>query len=245
MPFTHTPFGAGVMDWTTIATENAAFRSWVNQIPIGDLAAASIRRENLVRPNLQGFPLDGSEGGLQQAFGSSYGLLEPTAMKPPEWGSRRRRLACNPFKVSGYGDLWRFPIGKTLRLLRASDVEVHITFEYQTRADPPGGTAGAFYPDGLGSGNRCGYFSCNRLNRSDLDDNEFAGGIMHAYSLQPGGAGATGGPNHTYGHVCWIGNVAVGVYDFQLVYNRNSSATGAADLYQLDISRVQVDVEVL
>lgn len=244
MPFVPTvTFANGtVMNWTDFDSNNVAYRVWARGIPVGDVNAGAIHRENLVRPVLAGFPLGGMESGFQSGFESNYGIGSTTANVPAEWGSRRKRLTFNTFVNDGVTEFWYFPIGKTFRLLRQSDIEVHCSLEWQTRS-LLSAAGGATYPNGAGGpvgAARGGFFALHYRRRANNQETVWTAGVQHIYSMQD--AGAVNPPNHQHGMVSLVDTLAAGVWDVMLVYHRGGAP---AVLYQVDIGRVQMTLEIL
>ena len=238
MPFVPTAFNDGtVMDWAAVAANNSDFRIWSSQVPVGDVNAGAIRREHLVRPVVDGFPVNGFLSTFQIGIEANYGLGSPIGQMATDWGSKRRRLALNPPVVDGVTETWHFPIGATIRLLRAFDIEILCTLEWQTRADV---AAGVSYPDGIGGGARGGYLAIHSRDRTTNVENQYFAGLQHLYPEQVAGGGNPTGPNHETGLVVGIGTFGPGVVDFGLVYHRANAPNG---LRQIDFSRIQMTIE--
>lgn len=231
MPFADTPLVAGTINWSSLKTNFDDFRTWVNAIPNGDLSNGAVTRENLVRPVILGFPVGGMWSTLQEGYQRDRGLDEHPAQQFVEWGSRRGRFPIVPYKVPAVDEVWRYPIGGTLRLYRNSDVEAHCRFEWIAR------TQTATYPTGAGAGDRCGYYAIHYFNRTTGNDIALTEGLHHVYA-----DGVSWITTHDNAVVSMVQTLAAGVYDLQLCYHRNNCPE---TVHQLDVARPLFHVEVL
>lgn len=221
------------MTWTSIAANMTALRNWCNAVPVADVAASAIRREHLVRPVIQGFPLQGSFSTLQAVYSQEYGTNEHVQTSS-EWGATRRRIPFNPTVNDGVDEHWYLPLSRTIRLPRECDVEVHASFMVRIVADVPR------YPDGAGgplNAARGGFFSIHYRSRTTGVEAEASDGTQHTYP--PSGAGDAAVDRV---HVSMVETLAAGVWDLMLVYHRGSSPT---TLHQIDVTRAHLSVEVL
>lgn len=232
MAFVPTAFTNGQpMSWAGVATNTDAFLNWNRQVPEGDVNAGAIRREHLVRPVIDGFPVGGFVSTMQIGLERSYGLDVPIGSMPADWGSRRRRLSMIPAVNDGILETWRLPIGATLRLVREMTIEVLCSLEWEVRSD-----ATAFYPNGAGGGDRGGFLAIHSHQRSTNTETADLRGLQHLYPQEPGFAEE----NHRQGMVALVRTFAAGVVDLSLCYHRGGAPVG---VNQIDFSRIQMTIE--
>ena len=231
MPYTDTPL-SGTMSWSSISTNLVAFRTWVNSIPNSDLTNGAVIRENFVRPVILGFPFQGVQSTLQEAWDLSRGLGEFAAMANTEWGTKRNRDAFVPVINDGVVSLWFSSIARTIRLDRSLDIEAHCDFEFQTRSDV------VEYPDGAGTQTnaaRCGFFTMHWFDRANFIDNFALYGKQDVYHRDNDGVRS----NDT-AKVSMVETLAAGTWDIQLVYHRSAAPD---TLLQIDIGRATLHIE--
>jgi hypothetical protein len=222
------------MEWEDIQENAVAVRAWVNDIPETDIDTGVIRREHLVRPVIGNGDFRST---FQEAYQAPLGIrtISPfTALEDDgdniAWGTDSERTILLPRSADGDG-LIRTRIGRTRRLVRSSDVEVHCTFQALVVADP----AEAAYPDGAGGPANAavaGYFAIHAYRRSTGAETVYNFGRQDVY------------PAFTYErvHVLLVDTLAAGVWDFTLVYHRD---TAPDEILQIDIARANMTIEVL
>lgn len=239
MPITYVnhPYVDGnVMSWGQLAADFAAARVYSNEITIADIAAASVRREHLVRPFITGFPLNSFESDFQGTFWRSFGMDEPTALTTSDWGARRNRLTWIPFVNDGIRARWYFPIGFSFSIPESRDIEVLCSLEFQNRGQlPPGGP---FYPTGGGAGDLGGYFRIHTYERSTGIERIFPAFDQQVYpnETNPGGI-----LHHDRVQLAMADVLTAGAWDVYLVYDRDLAP---GDLEQFDLSRCYLTGEV-
>lgn len=73
---------SGTITTSAMQTELDRVRDWINTgVVVGDLAANGITRQAVYRPNVYGFPLQGSEGVVQDVWGVQR-CIENAATRP-------------------------------------------------------------------------------------------------------------------------------------------------------------------
>lgn len=222
-----------VMSWSAVAANLATFRSWINAVPLADIATGQIEREHLVRPRLLQFPVQAIQSGFQTVFWQTYGNPIPSALQRAEWGSRAERLLIKPYRLPAGTDRWYTPISRTVHFPRDVDVDLQATFEVCTR----GPVAGPLYPDGAGLAGSavCGWFRWHVIDRAAGTDTPYVPGEQWVF---PSEAGAPGSNAYTDQlHVSYCGSLTAGTYDFVLVYHLGATPS---TLQQIDVSRVSV-----
>lgn len=219
------------MVWADIAANIAAYRAWVNNVPLGDFAFKAVKREHLVKPDVKGFPDTSFQSTFQSAWWRTFGVDDPSASVDSAWGSRRTRFMCFMNAV-GANERWRFPIGATIWLPAESHMEVGLTFDMHTRQDP----AAVAYPNGAGAGALGGYFALVARPRSTGIERECDGSRRMVYPNDTGGAGT----HSDSVRVCTAETWAAGWHDISLHY---FLSTASLNIYQHTIGRVTMKIE--
>lgn len=234
MPYTDTPIAAGTMSWTAIQNNLTDFRTWLNSIPNGDLENGAILREHFVRPVILGFPFNGVQSTLQEAWDCSRGMGDFPAMQNTEWGAKRNRDAFVPVINDGLTEQWYTSIARTIRLDRSMYIEAHVDLEWQTRSDT------VEYPNGAGgpaNAARCGFFAVHWYERATATDNYAVYGKQDVYHRD-----ADGVRSNDTGKVSMVETLDAGTWDIQLVYHRSAAPE---TLLQIDIGRATLHIEGL
>lgn len=240
MPITYVnhPYVDGaVMTWGALASDFAAARTYLNEINIADVTAASVRREHLVRPFITGFPRNSFESDFQGCFWRSFGQEDATALTPNDWGARRNRLTWIPKVNDGVRARWFFPIGFSFSIPETREIEALCTLEFQNRATNPA-AGGPVYPDGAGAGNLGGYFRLHTYERSTAIERIYPHGDQQCY---PNDAGAGLALHHDKVQIAIQDTLLAGEWDLYLVYDRDLAPSS---LEQFDMSRCYLTGEV-
>ena len=202
------------------------FRDYYNRINVADVTTGSLRTEHLVRPRMA---VD-FDGEARLIAPMSYGLLENDGVDPTTWAIRQRRMTISPSKYAA-GEVWRIPLGRTIRLAAEAIVEFDCTFAYQVR----GLTSGPIYPDGAGAGSVGGFLSLRAYERSTATETEFPVTRNTVYPMEPFGFFQSSAKMHLRRTA-----FAAGAWDFYIGYARNG---GPITLAQIDISRFVGKIE--
>lgn len=220
------PNDGDVIDFdTSIDVALTAFRDYFNRVTLGDITAASIQAEHIVRPRL-GTDFDGETRLIAPM---QYGALENDGVTKATWAIRQKRLTLSPSKLSA-GELWRLPLGRSIRLAADALVEFDATLIYQVR----GLTTGPQYPDGAGTGEVAGHLSLWTYARATASLSEKGLTQNNLYPMRPFGWFQGSARFH------WRGTLAAGKHDLFIGYARNG---GAIDLAQIDVSRFVGKIE--
>jgi hypothetical protein len=119
MPISVTnPVNGQAMSWTSMATQLATMRTWVNAVPVTDVADGSIQREHLVRPVIAGFPVEGMRSDFREHRWRTSNLTGPNLYSRSSWTADRVTIDPDAAdrettNVSG-ADRWNTPIGAPL-----------------------------------------------------------------------------------------------------------------------------------
>lgn len=225
-----------VMDWTPIASDFAAIRAWLNAVPNGDVVNGTIQREHLARPPIQGFPIQGMEGTVQSAYWRTLGLSDPDGMVPGEWGVRRNRFTVFPLLMPP-DNVWRFPVGATLRMPNSSHLHVGVGLEWQHRVRDAGGTVK--YPDALGAGVQVGWIGVELKDRLSGVVTRDARHRVFVYPQQDAARAQT--IFHDSGEIRFDTTSAFNsVIDLVLYYEHHQASAGVGA--QLDIGVVSMSI---
>lgn len=242
MPFVPTPFVAGAtMVWGDVASNFLALREWINAIPSNSVTAGSIRREHLVRPVIQPFPVNGAHSTFQAVLGSKFGIETLPALERAEWGPKIDRLTIFPLETGAVEETsglerWVTPIGKPIFIVKDTHVSVTLQFDLQVRSD---GSAAPLYPDGVGGGSRAGYFLLVIYDRQNNTEDLRQFRIVYPIDPPPPLTSTK-----SMDRVCFHStfNLTAGAYDVALVYYRGN---GADLVRQLDLSSITCHVELI
>lgn len=233
MPASFTPHVDGdVLDWTELADNFEAARTWLNEIPAADIADGAVQREALVRPRILGFPNQGFQSGFQRGFWLQHGLPNHNALFGREWGSRVQRHIIKPSKLPSGTSRWYTPISRTVYFPFDCDIDVQATFETCVR----GPETDPVYPDGASLANSevSGRFRWHVYARdTDLETSD-ASGEQEVYPTE----GPAAGTSRSYTdqvHLSLVTSLLAGTYDLFVVYHLDD-----ATISQIDLSRVMV-----
>ncbi len=239
MPYVDVPVVTGaVMSWDDLASNFSDARDWLNEIPSSDFGSAVIQREHLVRPILQGFPVQGIRSSFQAEFRSTeIGTTPPTPLDFDRWGPKVNRLTIKPNETRGQTVLggleatrWVTPIGKTFYTPKQGSVTVICQFDLNVRSDP----AGPYYPLGA-AGELGGTFAILWFDSAQSEEELLC--LRNIYPLDT--AALAGSSDRYVERVSLLGRftASAGHHDVALVYYRG---TVADPLAQVDLTNVNL-----
>lgn len=232
----------GTITTSAMQTELDRVRTWLNTgIVVGDLAATGITRQAIYRPNVYGFPLQGSEGIVQDVWGVSQCVDNPTTRPGARSDTTGRLFLAQAFgRTSAFTealydeDQFRFAkIAKRFVLDVAAFVEFSLHFEAAVISDwadaasgdfpDAGGTFGVYYQE-------VGSATASRItgSRRRANVNHYAAGLGRASKMN---LYNTGGAL----------SLAAGTWDVWLQYDRPSSTAGVAQV-ALGVASLKIEV---
>lgn len=243
-----------VMQWADVHGAINTYRGWVNDIPVGDISAAAVQTEHIVRPRVVGYPMNSFRAQRQVVQTASFGLNASAVHTPEQWASRPDRLTIYPFLL-GSGGVWNTPLGFRLVLPVAATVEICMTWEWQIR-HREGSVSAPTYPNSTdGVDSDAGYFSLFSQRRYGIDGNPVSGAatersVTRNYVTPFAGDALDYVEAGTYryhdrGAIRWTNtSTNAGVWDFWLGYTAETSGI-ANDLFQLDVSAFSATLDAL
>lgn len=213
-----------VIDPVLVAAEFTGIAVWLNGgVLVGDITGASIRSEHIFRPEITGFPKNGSEGQLQAAYEQHHGLNEEFkdgsrtsagAMDLAPWRNRRSMFLGGgrmPFKIAD--------AAKRLFIDAPHNVEIRSSFWATTQyndevAVPP------VYPDNAGEFvvryKEVGTTTTVTLNETRR--------FLQPYATVSAGSSTTKIPTGHYSARGCVLALAAGTWDFWLEYQRQGAS---------------------
>lgn len=236
------------MSWTAISSEITTVTEWLQGVtgPIGsgDFAVASLRTEDVYRPELYDWPIQGIVGQFQSGYTRTHGLAEDRAGFAAE--SKFERVAI-PLRSMDISDLWRVAhSAKTLNLNESSEVEVNIHLEYVLSYNS---ALAAAYPTAAGAGDEGGFFAIATFQRDVIGASPpETVRTTSRRSVYPGGSIAIPADNLTGMHCSevleWTGTLGAGEWDIYLVFGLDTPTANYLDIYAISVLRINSVVEV-
>lgn len=104
---------SGVQSWTSLATQFATMRTWVNAVPSADVVDASVQREHLIRPVVQGWPSNGQVSAWREHRWAEIGTLGLPMYGPKRW-SIPDKYTISPDNADREGGVWITPVGAAI-----------------------------------------------------------------------------------------------------------------------------------
>lgn len=249
MGYADTPLVAGtVMEWSDLADNFEDMRTNLNGswTPNIDFVDGGARREHLVRPVIQGFPVNGAFSTFQAMYrGTPLGIDPPTELQYTKWGSKVDRVTIKPFlckgATAGSDTLarWVLPGGVFVVAPRTMSTTILCQFDCQVRSstDTPQPT----YPTGAGGGETAGEFRLLVHDRSDNTED-----MRQPRTMYPLFDTASSNADTIFldrVSMCTTLDLAAGEYDIALVYLRGNGAAGDL-IRQLDLTCLTLHVEL-
>lgn len=231
-----------VMLWADVQANLDIGRLYLNDIPNADIATGGIRREHLVRPRIQGFPVEGVEGGAQAAYGRTYGTQQPDVAPDLEWGSLSKRITIIPTASNGVTRAIPTAIAKTFFVWTDNYASFVLSADCQIRAN----NNVAIHPFDAGPGTQAvgGYFAIHVYDLNANTDTELVGSRRYIYPMDhSNGAGPV--TSFHQQQILMYGErhlTTPGWYESQVWYHVDAAAS---TIDQIDLSRIQLHVEVL
>lgn len=247
------------MDWAAAHNFINEYGTWLNAIPLADVADDAVLTEHIVRPRVFGFPSNEFRGVRQIVKHATFGLDAQAGLLPEQWASRER-LTIYPAALAAVDgqDVWLTPLGFRVVLPNQADVEVAMSWEWFIRTALIGGS-GPTYPNSAnGTPATAGWFSLFRTRRFDGDGASVAGPMEEATitrnqvnplegdALDFSYASTAAGNLRTFqsrGALLWRATLAAGTWDFALGYV--GPTTPVDGLLQLDVSGFSGTLEAL
>lgn len=237
------PSDGAAMSWSTLASQFATMRTWLNAVPVTDVEDASIEREHLVRPVVSGFPTQAQESSWRHLRWQDRGRDVPSLWSRTRWSIPERVTICPRETYGGIAandNVWRTPIGCTMDP-GSSEHRIRFSCSYQVRMNPTlWAPAGA-----LGPKTKAGELQVRAYVRSvglevttvataDLYCNEYDS--TDPVGLDPGGGAAYG---RLYGKVDLFALLVTVPDDLYVVFVRTRD-----NVDQVDLSRIAFHTEV-
>lgn len=235
MPFVPEPLvDSVVMSWEDYADNFGDARVWINAIVNADVVTASIEREHLVRPVLGGLPVNGVWSSFQAVYHDFYAIGSTEATRDSEWGAKPERVTMTKEQARpDEGVHILTPFGRTIHLPYDSAVSVVCTFDAHAAADSL-----VEYPDGAGgAGNVVGSFFLYHYDRQSGDVTERAAHSVYAGTIV--GFGTTTNKVQMFATF----SADDGTHDLVLAFRFDDDVD--SDVYQIDVTRVTFQIEVL
>lgn len=234
---------SGSITTSAVQTELSRVRTWANTgIVVGDFAALGVTRAAIYRPNVYGFPLQGSEGVMQDAWFCQQGAEHPTTRPGTRstatgrlfLAQARRRTSVFTNRLYDENQFRFARVAKRFTLDVASYVEVALQFEAIVVSDwgdaasddypDPAGTFGIYYQE-------VGATSATRLTgsrrRANLNHYAAGSGAASKFNLY-----TTGGA---------VASLAAGTYDLWLQYDREASTVGVEQVV-VGVASLKIEV---
>ena len=236
------PLNTTNTSWTELSSNFDDLRSYLNAIPVADVAARSVRREHLVAPTVRGYPQDRFESEVQLRGGFENGTAVSPGTSPAAWGARVERLTIVPRHVDPRVYL---PLGWTLYttnpwgLARQVEIEIHGSVQVRVDWNDPL----TRYPDGAGAGAAAGRLEIRVRDRTTgIWVPSLAGAcdlFPQDYATPPDGFRSVRGEPWRCVHV---GDLVAGrVYDLVLSYVRDTAPLG---IRQIDLSEITAKIAI-
>lgn len=213
------------MQWSGVESNLDTIRDWINGgVQTSDIVAGSLRREHIVRPRIEGAPVNGFIGQLHALYGVHDMQSSAKANSAPEWASRRARDSIKPYFVPP-GDTWRTRLGVSFYLPKTAVIFVKVQASVFVN-----GNASLNYPNGSGSGSRLGRLSISNLARVNLQETEYEHSRHYLFPEVREAA-----------YMASRMSLLAGWHDVFLVYERGTIADISADV-QIDIARFNMHI---
>jgi len=240
MPISVTdPTDATAMSWSFLATQFATMRTWVNAVPNGDVVDGSVEGEHLVKPVLQGFPVQAQRSGFREYRHQST-ADQPAPLYLFDAWAFPERITILPEGANG-DTLWMTPIGATMQA-PSTEVRVWFSCAYQVRMDPQLWTPAGALVEPVKAGELQIWGTNRALNLEfvashatvDLYSNEVSSGDPTSGSALLGAGGRT-----LMSRIDSFALFSTVVDDVFVVFKRTR-----ANVDQVDLARVSLQIEV-
>lgn len=233
-----------VMDWTQIASDFSDLRSYVNAVPAADLADGSVRRDQLLRPEVLGWPTQAMLGEAQvNAWMDADHLGVGLPLHRLGWGSRPDRVTIIPASLAGNFTMTR--VGRTLELHDGwdHDVLIHVQGSAWVTTNPTTST-GPYYSDGAGAAltkGGLGWLHLYRFDREAGTRTKYTVGRAKLYPRHYDIGASLTDYGHDRWHVCYYERLPGGkTYDFVLGFEKENESS----VVQIDLADIAFHVEV-
>ncbi len=223
---------SGTITTSAVKTEIDRARDWLNDgIVVGDIAATSIKRSHLYRPDVYGFPQTGAIGPTQGVWVRQANLSSPATRPGAIDGSLNNlrlflaraadRTSIFPEYLFDSGSFRIASMAARVEVTTSSVVEISANWEAvaqvnQTNVSPAGSATAPDYPDTAGA------FS---LYYQEYDGSEtVCAGTQRRINSNVYDIGDPILRMNLF-NASWVGTLSAGTYDFWLRYDLLSAGT--------------------